>query len=93
MKDHSLPSKKFEPKYKDSKRKTYVIWYPMAMGYGRDGLVGLVTGHFDVSATKLLYLYIFTYFLQFFENIYPMFFTYICSSIQISSNFAGKKTV
>ena len=51
MKDHSLPSKKLEPNYKDIKRKTNVICYPMAMGYGHDGLVGLVTGQFDVSAT------------------------------------------
>ena len=54
MKDQSLPSKKFAPKYKDTKRKTYVIFYPVAMGSGRDGLVGLFTGQFDVSATKVL---------------------------------------
>ena len=54
MKDHSLPSKKIEPKYIDTKRKTYVICYPMAMGYGHDGLVGLITGQFDLSATKVL---------------------------------------
>lgn len=54
MKDQSLPSTKFEPKYKDTKRKTYVICYPMDMGNSYHGLVGLVTGRLDVSATKVL---------------------------------------
>ena len=47
MEDQSLPSKKFEPKYKDTKRKTHVICYPMDMGNGHHGPVGLVTGRLD----------------------------------------------
>ena len=54
MNDHSLPSKKFEPKSKDAKSKTYVICYPMAIGYSHEGLLGLVRGQFDVSETKVL---------------------------------------
>ena len=49
MKDHSLPSKKLEPKYKYTERKTYVICYPMAMCYAHHELVGLVTCHRPVN--------------------------------------------